>query len=138
MGGPEHNNNGKIKMKVKCCVVFAWLVLGIFNQRAVACVTANSDLSGGAWETSAATDPCMGLNHGVMDLAARPPSDPALSTQNGASMVGAQTSTHHESDSPSASLLLLVMASCLGLRRYNWDRMVTGSGAILVPEKVLL
>jgi hypothetical protein len=138
LGGPERNNNGKIKMKVKGCVVFAWIILGIFNQRAVACVTADTDLSGGAWETSAATDPCSGVNHGLLDQSARFPIDPPLSTQNAGATLVAQEFVWSRPTSLPASLLLLVMASCFEFTLYNRDPrpVSTNSGSTVLLNEV--
>jgi len=56
-----------MKVRVRCAV--ACLVLITFtNCHALACVTADTDLGGGGWETSAAADPCTGgqTGHGAL------------------------------------------------------------------------
>jgi hypothetical protein len=121
-------------MKVKGCVVFAWLILGIFNQSAVACVTADTDLSGGGWETSAATDPCSFGARGMLQGTTQFPRVPPLLKQDGV----AQEFGWGEPISRPISLLLLVMASCFGLTRCNRDVAVTTSGAALLPDEVAL
>jgi hypothetical protein len=123
-------------MKVKGCVVFAWLILGIFNQRAVACVTADTDLSGGGWETSAATDPCSLGARGMLQGTAQFPSDPPSSAHNGAATFVVQGFVWGEPTSRPISLLLLVMASCFGFTRCNQHLVATTSGAVLLPDEV--
>ena len=53
------------QMKIRVRSAVACLVLISFAScHAVACVTAETDLSGGGWETSAAADPCSSVQSG--------------------------------------------------------------------------
>jgi len=52
-----------MKIRVRCAVACLFLI-SFASSHAVACVTADTDLSGGGWETSAAADPCGSVQTG--------------------------------------------------------------------------
>jgi hypothetical protein len=56
-----------MKIRVRFAVTCLFLI-SFASYHAVACVTADTDLSGGGWETSAAADPCSGGQTGHTPL----------------------------------------------------------------------
>jgi hypothetical protein len=56
-----------MKIRVRFAVTCLFLI-SFASCHAVACVTADTDLSGGGWETSAAADPCSGGQTGHTPL----------------------------------------------------------------------
>jgi hypothetical protein len=61
-----------MKIRVRSAIACLFLI-SFASCHAVGCVTADTDLSGGGWETSAAADPCSSgqTGHGVL-LSSRP------------------------------------------------------------------
>jgi hypothetical protein len=103
-------------MNVKVRVVLLLLAVVSFSiLPAHACVT-SADLSGGGWETSAATDPCAGgVRPTILQGQVNASPTYASSIQRGRShlLVSLEISKHHQ-----MSLLVVpFLALCLGLSR---------------------